>query len=88
MVALGIVLASVLFAPWQIVQKRAGHVVSVKTQYHFVASAPSTPEYGQESRLQLSPLFATWAALGIVYAGVFALLKRPLLTYEGKPQDN
>ncbi len=75
--ALGLLLITIIFAPWQKVERASGHIMGTKTIYGFIMAPPDTEfDSGQETRLALSVLLTTWSAIGIIYGASMGMLRR------------
>ena len=75
--ALALFCLSVLFAPWEASLSAGGDTINLGTKYSPVWASPEPPPGTIYSRvsLKIDSILIEWAAIGIVYGVLFALLK-------------
>jgi hypothetical protein len=88
-IALGLFLVSVLFAPWRVLKTtdssrsyyRADLTSTYKEYYQSIIEQTRyqpvfiVPRADEQPRLLWQPLLCTWLAIGVGYGGLFLLLK-------------
>jgi len=75
-VALGVFVLTLLCAPWEVIDYAAiADAPKISRNEYSTIWSPPANTYGR-SELKVSSLFVEWLAIGVLYGGVFALLKR------------
>jgi hypothetical protein len=74
--ALGLLLLTVIFAPFEVVTKNQWHhVASVQTEYRFILAPPERVNESQV-RFHVAPVLVSWAVIGLLYGGTVLLLRK------------